>query len=584
MRTQPAGRVVRQKKLNRSTHQQILREDQIESAEYDSLQGQYKVETGVEKAEENEYHLQAALAASHASGDKDAPQEIPAPPAQEGTDIDYESLYSRKFDKPATYIRFSQTVEECTGCQYNMTTEDDIFLRDHNKRKTLSNQQLSEDNFEKLMELFEETVDTHAPYASVDNTLVSFETMKEAIKERGEERIPAYVKDIYEYWKSRRQDCGNRGIQPSLKFETHQDIDEGDPYVCFRRREVRATRKTRARDMQITDKVRRLRKEMEEARHLIKMATERETYKKQLLQVERSVFESRSEIKSLKIKLGIKSDSDDELLINQKVCILSFLEREFEFPTDISKPQKRKAMDFQNVQRPLPPIRIPPRTDGRGIEPDLILLSDQLAQKENMLQRELEEKCAQHVKWNDSYIDCTREPLLPVEGQSSGFRTATAQYLVTPPSSVTSESFDQASPVTQEKPDAVAVRYSTPPEEDDRHAQPAYRRRIGRGGRLWIDRRGMSTAANKGVEEKSDRWKYDQDDDDVGQPVYPVDPYDTNPLRFRSTIPLSVHMYPDAHRQRMFQQATQSNRAGTGGSPGNNRAIGPPPHPPNQPS
>lgn len=58
MRTQPAGRVVRQKKLNRSTHQQILREDQIESAEYDSLQGQYKVETGVEKAEENvSYHV-----------------------------------------------------------------------------------------------------------------------------------------------------------------------------------------------------------------------------------------------------------------------------------------------------------------------------------------------------------------------------------------------------------------------------------------------------------------------------------------------------------------------------------------------
>jgi len=39
--------------LSRSTQQQILREDQIDSAEYDSLQGQYKVETGVEKAEEN---------------------------------------------------------------------------------------------------------------------------------------------------------------------------------------------------------------------------------------------------------------------------------------------------------------------------------------------------------------------------------------------------------------------------------------------------------------------------------------------------------------------------------------------------
>ncbi|ESZ99430.1 hypothetical protein SBOR_0192 [Sclerotinia borealis F-4128] len=593
MRTQPAGRVVRQKKLNRSTHQQILREDQIESAEYDSLQGQYKVETGVEKGEENEYHLQAALAASHSSGDKDGPQEIPAPPAQEGTDIDYESLYSRKFEKPATYIRFSQTVEECIGCQYNMTTEDDIFLKDHNKKKTLSNQQLSEDHFEKLMELFEDTADTHTPYAAVDNTLVSFETMKEAMKERGEEKIPAYVKDIYEYWKTRRQECENRGIQPSLKFETHQDIDEGDPYVCFRRREVRATRKTRARDMQITDKVRKLRKEMEEARLLIRMATEREILKRDLLQCERSVFRSRSEIKSLKVKLGIKSDPDDELLINQKVCMLSFLERKPGNPIDSSKPQKRKAPDFQNAPRPLPPLRIPARPDGRGIEMDLILLSDQLAQKENMLQRELEEKSAQHVKWNENYIDCTREPLLPVEGQSSstGFRPAMAQYshnLLTPPSSVTSETFEQVSLVNQNKPDAVTVRYSTPPEEDDRRARPAYRRRIGRGGRLWIDRRGMSIAASKGAERNSERWKYDQDDDDDdddGQPVYEIDPYDTNPLRFRSTIPLSGHLYPDLHlhRQRMFQQASQSNRAGTGGSPVNNRAIGPPSQP-HQPS
>lgn len=208
-----------------------------------------------------------------------------------------------------------------------MTTEDDTFLKDYNKRKTLSNQQLSEDDFEKLMEQFEELAETHTPFAAVDNTLVSFETVKEFIKER-EGKLRSCVKDIYEYWKSRRQECGNRGIQPSLKFETHQDIDEGDPYVCFRRREVRATRKTRARDMQITDKVMRLRKEMEEARHLIKLATERETYKKQLLQCERSVFESRSEIKNLKVKLGIKNDFDDELLINQKVCTFSLLEKE----------------------------------------------------------------------------------------------------------------------------------------------------------------------------------------------------------------------------------------------------------------
>jgi enhancer of polycomb-like protein len=53
MRPQPNGRIVRIKKLSRSAGQQILREDQIDSTEYDSLQDQYKVETGVEKSEES---------------------------------------------------------------------------------------------------------------------------------------------------------------------------------------------------------------------------------------------------------------------------------------------------------------------------------------------------------------------------------------------------------------------------------------------------------------------------------------------------------------------------------------------------
>jgi enhancer of polycomb-like protein len=53
MRPQANGRIVRIKKLSRSAGQQILREDQIDSTEYDSLQDQYKVETGVEKSEES---------------------------------------------------------------------------------------------------------------------------------------------------------------------------------------------------------------------------------------------------------------------------------------------------------------------------------------------------------------------------------------------------------------------------------------------------------------------------------------------------------------------------------------------------
>ena len=46
----PPTRVVRIKKLSKSQGQTILREDQID--DYDSLQSQYTVDTGVEKSEE----------------------------------------------------------------------------------------------------------------------------------------------------------------------------------------------------------------------------------------------------------------------------------------------------------------------------------------------------------------------------------------------------------------------------------------------------------------------------------------------------------------------------------------------------
>ena len=65
MRPQANGRIVRIKKLSRSAGQQILREDQIDSTEYDSLQDQYKVETGVEKSEESVDRKSTRLNSSH---------------------------------------------------------------------------------------------------------------------------------------------------------------------------------------------------------------------------------------------------------------------------------------------------------------------------------------------------------------------------------------------------------------------------------------------------------------------------------------------------------------------------------------
>lgn len=236
-------------------------------------------------------------------------------PPPEESDVDYGALYSRSFAQPANYIRFSQTVEECIGCQYDMTDEDDEFLKSYNQKRPASGQ-LSEDDFEQIMEVFEDTASISTPYASVDKTIVSYDMMVAGLHELQMPKVMNHAKDIYEYWRSRRAEEGG-SLHPSLKFETHQDSDEMDPFVCFRRREVRQTRKTRARDIQSADKLKRLRRELEDGRQLVILAHEREIRKREMLRIDRAVYEQRAKLKETKIRLGIKTDDDD--LVNQKV-------------------------------------------------------------------------------------------------------------------------------------------------------------------------------------------------------------------------------------------------------------------------
>ena len=447
-----------------------------------------------------------------------------------------------------------------------MITEDDVFLKAYNQKRP-AGAKLSEDDFERVMEVYEETAMAQAPFASVDNTVVAFENMRQALKEQLPEKFQKFAEDIYEYWKSCRQDSGNKPLQPDLKYERNAEVDDGDPYVCFRRRDARQTRKTRHRDVQSTEKLKRLRKELEEGRNLIKLAHQRELMKRELLRVDRDIFEQRAKFKEVKVRLNIKQDDDilvNDLRVRATPDIVS--------TADIQQPPKRKMSDYSQLQRPPGSQlgRLPGRSDGRPLDADLILLSDILAQKENMLQTEMEEKAQQHRKWNQNHVDLTREPLSPVQGQGpdTGFRPATAQYqyLMTPPSSVTSESFDQHSP-SQGKPEPFTFRSLSPPPEDDPQGQPAYRRRIGRCGRLWIDRRGMPSAIKVVDDDASDRWKYDQDDDDE-QPIYELDPYGTKALAFRATIPFPPHLFP----QRIHDRSVQLARA-TGSSPTNNRTI-----------
>ena len=201
-----------------------------------------------------------------------------------------------------------------------MNDEDDAFLKSINNKRNASTQ-CSEDQFEEVMNLFEETAQAKQPYAAVDNPpVLAYEEMESAIDENLDDSARLFTKEIYEHWKTRRLEDGNKSLLPGLKFETGADTDDADPYVCFRRREVRQIRKTRGRDAHSAEKLKKLRKELEESRKLMASIRQREILKREQLAVERQLFEQRSNLRQVKLNLPEQyKEGDEDLLINQKV-------------------------------------------------------------------------------------------------------------------------------------------------------------------------------------------------------------------------------------------------------------------------
>ena len=165
-----------------------------------------------------EHHLQAALSASQAAaiGGKSATFYIPTPDAVQ-SQIEYEKLYPLKYSQPTSYLRFSSTVEDCVGCPYDMDEEDDAFLKSMNKKRNASTQ-CSEVEFEEVMHCFEETAQAKQPFAAVDSPpVLSYDEIESSIDDYLDDHAKHFAKDIYEHWKARRLEAGNKQIIASLK-------------------------------------------------------------------------------------------------------------------------------------------------------------------------------------------------------------------------------------------------------------------------------------------------------------------------------------------------------------------------------
>ncbi|KAF9912123.1 Enhancer of polycomb-like protein 1 [Lobosporangium transversale] len=264
-----------------------------------------QTETGVDKEEEAEHHLQAAISASNlltTTGEAKSLY-IPTPDASRKIE-NYRDFYNRPFSEPSTLIRFSSTVEDCIGCPYNMDDEDDKWLKEFNEKRAADEEKLDEDHFELIMWQFEKITNERVPYLQLDSGQIpSFEDLKATFTGPQLLGLKNIAASVYPWWQERRSKRGG-------KFE-EVVRNEADPYLCFRRRESKPVRKTRRTDQQSIEKLRKLRMEMESARSLLEMVSKREKVRKESLVLEHTIFDQRCKVREYKRSLGIREDDED---------------------------------------------------------------------------------------------------------------------------------------------------------------------------------------------------------------------------------------------------------------------------------
>lgn len=165
----------------------------------------HSIETGVDKNEEDEVHLQQvinaaqkALMGSKTSGDDSSSKKedipvnvyIPTPDASRLWPEAHKYYNDQKFKEPKSNIKFSATVEDTVGVEYNMDEIDEEFFKDvltksypkvpNAKKNKLdeNTRKCTELEFETICDRLEKTIESRQPFLSMDPTnILSYEEL-----------------------------------------------------------------------------------------------------------------------------------------------------------------------------------------------------------------------------------------------------------------------------------------------------------------------------------------------------------------------------------------------------------------------
>ncbi|CUS25087.1 LAQU0S26e00738g1_1 [Lachancea quebecensis] len=421
----------RHRKISVKQRLQVYKASDLRKLDKDELQQRelVEIETGVEKNEEKEEHLHKILQRNQLTRKE---LYIPTPDASQ-TWGEYEDFYRGKFEEPVSYIRFSATVEDCCGSCYNMDERDERFLDSKVNNKLKGDEKLSETEFELMCSSLEAAIHERQPFLSIDpENILSLEEIKPTILKRDlgdagikdklaeeigvqpqqfitqfdsavqQDSRPITVlfekfgKQIYNYWKGRKIEAHGGEISPQLKSERPGDRDDNDPYVCFRRREVRQARKTRRVDYQNSHKLRLLHQQLLYTKKLALLVAKREKAFMDMLENDQRVFELRRDIKPIKRSAVIIGD--DDLFVDQKkrrlisnVIASTALESN---PKKLRAKSKKASADAVN-----PKAAVATKPQSRGSQTQSQQSAQQLhAQQQALLQQQQAQQQAQQQK------------------------------------------------------------------------------------------------------------------------------------------------------------------------------------------
>ncbi len=233
---------------------------------------------------------------------KDQSYVIPTPEAAKQIS-DYEKLYPAVFRPRKSLIRHTGTIEDLSYSRpkYTADSKDAKFLS-----VSLSDRSEKMLIFEHVMACFDTLATT------ISEGIVDCDSSLERL--RADEKLnamldahttPQLLQSWLDYWRSKRQANGGTSLILLLKFEDTGKVG-ADPYVCFRRRELKQPRKTRRSDAQVMEKIRKIRYDLATFQVMLQAGIKRDRLKKESLLTESQAFEKYWQLRLWNQEFGIE--------------------------------------------------------------------------------------------------------------------------------------------------------------------------------------------------------------------------------------------------------------------------------------